>query len=275
MKTPRHYLISGIFLMACLIFVCHPALADDTCVFAVTADDMPPNILILLDNGAEMQHVAWHSGYDNSIDYTHRDQVDNDGDGETDEADEVDDPADPEVLWRLEDKYVLAQGRHDGYRRLSVPVVHRRTLVWQKGYFWLVVDELIGQGATKAANRVHLNPELGLVEVNHSTWKIKGSTSSLWLNAFGEQDHSIVRGQSEPVRVGWYSERFGELSSNNVIILDREDDLPFCYGYVISIGEPAETFFSTPQKEYYKIAVSYAQSFYELHLRVGGVTHYQ
>jgi hypothetical protein len=34
-------------------------------VSAVTADEVPPNIVILLDNGAEMQQVAWHSGYVN------------------------------------------------------------------------------------------------------------------------------------------------------------------------------------------------------------------
>lgn len=44
--------------------------ADDTCMFSVTADEVPPNIVILLDNGAEMQQVVWHSAYDNSSDYT-------------------------------------------------------------------------------------------------------------------------------------------------------------------------------------------------------------
>ena len=44
--------------------------ADDTCMFSVTADDVPPNIVILLDNGAEMQQVQWHSAYENSVDYT-------------------------------------------------------------------------------------------------------------------------------------------------------------------------------------------------------------
>ena len=44
--------------------------ADDTCMFSVTADDVPPNIVLLLDNGAEMQQVQWHPGYDNTVDYT-------------------------------------------------------------------------------------------------------------------------------------------------------------------------------------------------------------
>jgi hypothetical protein len=36
----------------------------------VTADDIPPNIVILLDNGAAMEEIIWHPDYDSSIDYT-------------------------------------------------------------------------------------------------------------------------------------------------------------------------------------------------------------
>jgi len=42
----------------------------DTCMFAVTADDMPPNIVILIDNGAEMKHPVTHGDYNSNIDYT-------------------------------------------------------------------------------------------------------------------------------------------------------------------------------------------------------------
>jgi len=44
--------------------------ADDTCTFMTTANDIPPNIVILLDNGASMEEVVWHSGYTNSQNYT-------------------------------------------------------------------------------------------------------------------------------------------------------------------------------------------------------------
>ena len=44
--------------------------ADDTCVFTTTANDIPPNIVILLDNGASMEEIAWHPSYDNSTNYT-------------------------------------------------------------------------------------------------------------------------------------------------------------------------------------------------------------
>jgi type IV pilus assembly protein PilY1 len=72
------------------------AQADDTCMFAVTADEVPPNIVILLDNGAEMQQIAWHAGYDNSVSYLPTpagaavNGADDDGDGIVDDAEEDD-----------------------------------------------------------------------------------------------------------------------------------------------------------------------------------------
>jgi type IV pilus assembly protein PilY1 len=58
-----------IFALMCQSAVIR-AYADDTCTFMTTANDIPPNIVILLDNGASMEEVVWHSGYDNSVDYT-------------------------------------------------------------------------------------------------------------------------------------------------------------------------------------------------------------
>ena len=89
--------IYGVIVLA--IIFCMAAMdsrADDTCMFSVTADDVPPNIVILLDNGAEMRQVQWHADYDNSVDYTPTatglaiNGSDDDGDGTTDEADEDD-----------------------------------------------------------------------------------------------------------------------------------------------------------------------------------------
>ncbi len=70
--------------------------ADDTCMFSVTADEVPPNIVLLLDNGAEMQQVQWHSDYTSTDTYTPVpgglaiNGTDDDGDGDIDEADEDD-----------------------------------------------------------------------------------------------------------------------------------------------------------------------------------------
>ena len=70
MKRMKHYNLTIILTMFSLVFMAYPGVADDTCVFSVTADDIPPNIVLLLDNGAEMEQVVWRTDFNNSIDYT-------------------------------------------------------------------------------------------------------------------------------------------------------------------------------------------------------------
>jgi len=70
MKKIGKYGLTTLFVIFGIIFMGHSVYADDTCVFSVTADDLPPNIILLLDSGAEMEHVVWRKGFDNSIDYT-------------------------------------------------------------------------------------------------------------------------------------------------------------------------------------------------------------
>ena len=44
MKKIGHDGLTILFVIFCLVFMGYPVLADDTCVFSVTADDLPPNI---------------------------------------------------------------------------------------------------------------------------------------------------------------------------------------------------------------------------------------
>jgi len=69
MKKIGKYGLTTLFIIFYLIFMGYSVSADDTCVFSVTADDLPPNIVLLLDNGAEMEQIVWHDDYDNSADY--------------------------------------------------------------------------------------------------------------------------------------------------------------------------------------------------------------
>ncbi|HYK87300.1 MAG TPA: alginate lyase family protein [Acidobacteriota bacterium] len=144
------------------------------------------------------------------------------------------------VTWLANEDSVTVRASHDGYRRLRVPLTHLRTLVWRRNRFWLVMDELRGKGSTRASSYVHLYPDLEFTEVGESMWRIGGCRSDVWLTAFGAQDHQVIRGRMEPVRQGWYSEKFGELAANSVLALSCEGALPVSFGYVISKEGPAE-----------------------------------
>ena len=70
MKKLQMIAVSWMVVLFGLVFSVNLGFASDMCMFAVTADDLPPNIVLLLDNGAEMKHPVTHGDYDNSVDYT-------------------------------------------------------------------------------------------------------------------------------------------------------------------------------------------------------------
>ena len=57
-----------LFVISTVLLPNSRVLADDTCIFS-NADIVKPNIVILLDNGAEMEQINWHSGYNNTVNY--------------------------------------------------------------------------------------------------------------------------------------------------------------------------------------------------------------
>jgi uncharacterized heparinase superfamily protein len=53
---------------------------------------------------------------------------------------------------------VLLSAEHDGYSRLSDPVIHRRTFCWLQGNGLVVVDRLMAGGPHDVRSRIHLAP---------------------------------------------------------------------------------------------------------------------
>jgi hypothetical protein len=70
MKGINRSRIISIIVSLLIVFAGQIVFSDDTCVFMVTADDIPPNITILLDNSVEMKQIITHPAYDSSVDYT-------------------------------------------------------------------------------------------------------------------------------------------------------------------------------------------------------------
>jgi hypothetical protein len=82
--------------------------------------------------------------------------------------------AQPRVLaWETTADADLVVAEQNGYRRLSHPITHRRTIKFDKRKrFWLIQDDLTGQGSHEFGFRFHLAPKLdskvrtdGMVEV--------------------------------------------------------------------------------------------------------------
>ena len=82
--------------------------------------------------------------------------------------------AQPKVLaWETSAGADLVVAEQNGYRRLSHPITHRRTIKFDKRKrFWLIQDELTGEGTHEFGFRFHLAPNVdakvrtdGMVEV--------------------------------------------------------------------------------------------------------------
>jgi hypothetical protein len=74
----------------------------------------------------------------------------------------IGDEAHPKVLrWETTSERDVLIAEHHGYKRLSAPVVHRRSVVFEKQLrCWFVDDELLGNGNHLVAARFHCNPGL-------------------------------------------------------------------------------------------------------------------
>lgn len=146
--------------------------------------------------------------------------------------------------WLAEGGCIVAQGSHDGYARLRVPALHRRTVLWRRCSFWLVVDELQGHGEVNLASYIHLAPGLDMPVSGTDSWVVAGLVERLHIRSVGFAGASLVSGHIDTPRQGWYSPKFGVLMRNCVLTLRQSGRLPIVTAYVISKGRPADVFLS-------------------------------
>jgi hypothetical protein len=89
----------------------------------------------------------------------------------------------------------LLVASHNGYSRLSSPVLHRRTVFFLKNEFWLVVDTLLGQGEHSLELNWHAIDKhgtseqgtLGIVPIEDSRWSKRLTTN--WHSTCYGQKH--------------------------------------------------------------------------------------
>ncbi|MDH3604793.1 MAG: heparinase II/III family protein, partial [Candidatus Tectomicrobia bacterium] len=60
--------------------------------------------------------------------------------------------------WVSTTEYDYVCGSHDGYRRLTPPVLHRRAVLFRKSWYWLIFDEIDGAGEQSVESYLHVAP---------------------------------------------------------------------------------------------------------------------
>src|SRR5262249_25922518 len=68
------------------------------------------------------------------------------------------------LAWRSHERFDYFAGLHDGYTRLASPAVHTRTMLFLKGAYWILRDQVAAQGTHRYDLHFHFtadaNPEI-------------------------------------------------------------------------------------------------------------------
>lgn len=104
------------------------------------------------------------------------------------------------VKWEIGSEADVASAEHGGYRRLPSPVTHRRTVRFDKtNRYWLLKDELIGEGTHDLAFRFHVAPGLNTRERSDGMIELRDQTNGARLLVACQQPDR-QGGHSAPIK---------------------------------------------------------------------------
>jgi hypothetical protein len=131
----------------------------------------------------------------------------------------------------------LFVGIHGGFAGQRKPTLHRRFIVALAGGFWLVLDEVTGEGRHAVDSLVHFAPNANCrIEEAHA--EVSLATQKLRLYPYQQKASpactmSTSRGQENPIQ-GWYAPEFGKRMPNTVLSFSTDMPLPARLGYLIA-----------------------------------------
>jgi hypothetical protein len=107
-------------------------------------------------------------------------------------------------------------------------VTHQRTVAYQRGNGWSILDELTGRGSHKVESFIHFAPDLRLVSASQGGLSVVDDGTGR-----GVAEISLPHGLEFEVLKGQYFPEFGVCEVNEVVRLYGEVTLPFRAEYRI------------------------------------------
>jgi hypothetical protein len=120
--------------------------------------------------------------------------------------------------WIQGQTFDLFLGSHDGYTRLSDPIVHRRWVFSLKNHFWLIYDIAEGKGRHRLEISWHFGPEIQVQREN--VFGVRNGDGGLAILTVGGH------GWSEEGHKDWCSPRYGQKQANLVVNFSTIAELP-------------------------------------------------
>jgi hypothetical protein len=128
-----------------------------------------------------------------------------------------------------------AVGRHDGYARPPVRATHRRSVIFVKPEYWILVDEFAGSGQHSLQFNFHFPPGAEFSRFGNA-WQAAKNGAHFRLIPLGALEWRVVTGETGPVQ-GWCSENYGHKEPAAALVGSTRVELPARFVTVLWPGE--------------------------------------
>jgi hypothetical protein len=111
----------------------------------------------------------------------------------------------------ISEEYDLARGSFDSFMDLNGNCKHTRTLFYERGDFWVVVDQVFTDRPRKIEALWHWHPNCEVL-VDGEKVSTQNEKGNLQIIPAGIQkwDIKLIKGQEEPEIQGWYSDEYNK-----------------------------------------------------------------
>jgi hypothetical protein len=130
-----------------------------------------------------------------------------------------------------------AVASHDGYRRLTQAVTHRRSVSLPEDGLVVICDTISGLGGYRVAQRWPLHPDSTVLECHDLTTHATVDGLDVWLRAVAATDAAISRatGRREPFE-GWWSDALESVRPATLLSVDSNARDDWWIVTVLSLG---------------------------------------
>jgi hypothetical protein len=129
--------------------------------------------------------------------------------------------------WISAPQFDYADAEHHAYARLQSPVVHRRRVLFAKPRYWVLVDDLYGEGTHQSEVLFQFGNSRLLIDSNGWAVCSQSGERGLFLRSFSTVPLSsrIKRGNTAPI-AGWVSPNYGQRVPAPLLVYTAESKLP-------------------------------------------------
>ncbi len=127
-----------------------------------------------------------------------------------------------DVRWSEDNERVFWGAEHDGYGRLTDPVIHRREVTYKKqNHSFEIADGIECQGQHEIKLFFHFHPGIEIQREADNSYRLTDGTTALVLRVDSQLQSRIFSGSEEPI-MGWYSPGFNRIEKANTLVFTKE-----------------------------------------------------